>query len=112
MPAEAAPQIESFESYAIIELMGRTMLAGKVTVVNLAGRGFLRIDVPTVNGLPGFTKFQSPDSIWGLTPVDQETAERAAAGLKAKPIEVWTLHLPERQLPGPREDDEDGQNDI
>jgi hypothetical protein len=111
MSTEATPQIESFDSYAIVELMGRTMLAGKVTTVNLAGRGFLRIDVPTVNGQPGFTKFQSPDSIWGLTPVDQETAERAAAGLKAKPIEIWTLHLTQRQLPDPREDDND-QDDV
>jgi hypothetical protein len=106
MSTEATPNT-GFEQWCIVELYGHTMLAGLVREQTIAGAGFLVITIPAVDGQPAFTKIQSPSSIWALTPTDEETAMRVAAGLKAKPIELWRLQLPERQLTQGDYEDED-----
>jgi len=102
---------ETFEQYAIVELFGRTVIAGKVTEQLIATQGFIRVDVPAVNGLEGFTKFYGPGAIYAITPCDEDTCKSAVAGLQRKPIEVWKLNLPQLSI-GDTDDEDEGEWDI
>lgn len=90
---------EKFEQYAIVELFGHQIIAGKVSEQVIGGQGFVRVDVPTVDEQAGFTKFYGAGAIYAMTPCDEETVIQAVRGLKQKPIEIWKLNLP--QLPTP-----------
>ena len=96
---------DKFEQYAIVELMGRSVIAGMVTEQVIGGQSFVRIDVPEMNGVPAFTKFYGSSAIYCITPTDEATAKAAVEGLRQKPIDIWKLNLP--QLPEPDEEDEE-----
>jgi hypothetical protein len=100
---------ETFEGFAIVELMGRNVIAGYCTQELVAGVAMLRVDVPAVEERPGFTKFFSGGSIYAVTPCDEEAATIAAKNLRTRPIEVWVV--PERKaLPAPTEGEYDDPN--
>ncbi len=40
----------------------------------LAGGAFLRVDVPSTNGNPPFTRFYGPSAIYSITPVSESVA--------------------------------------
>jgi hypothetical protein len=67
---------ERYSQWSILELLGHRRLAGFVTEQEIAGKGFLRIDIP---GERKVTQFYSPDSVYGLTPTTEEVARRVAA---------------------------------
>ena len=75
-----------FECWAILELFGHTMLAGKVSEQVVSGVAFIRVDVPETPNIPKFTKFQNPSSIYGMTPVDEEYAKKMAEKLEVQPV--------------------------
>lgn len=83
--------IEEFSGFAIIELMGRNVIAGYVTTQVIAGVAMLRVDVPAVDDKPGFSKFISGQAIYGITPTDEETVKTAANNLRTRPIELWIV---------------------
>ena len=85
-----------FEGYAIVELMGHNTIAGYVSEVAIAGAAMLRVDVPAVGDQPAFTKFVGGSAIYGITPTTAEIAQRAAARLRVRPVNEWTL--PDRDL--------------
>lgn len=87
---------ETFEGWAILELMGHRRLAGYVTEQEIAGAGMLRIDVPGDNDGVHATHFYSPSSLYCLTPVTEEVARGLAARTKPTPVQRW-------ELPAPRE---------
>jgi len=95
---------EKFEQFAIVELFGHQIIAGKVSEQVIGGQGFVRVDVPTTAAQEGFTKFYGAGAVYAITPCDEETMHAAVSGLRQKPIDVWKLHL---QLAAPREEDED-----
>lgn len=82
---------KAFEGWAIVELMGHVVLAGYVTQESIAGTAMLRIDVPEVEGQPGFTKYQSGGSIYGITPTTEESARTAANNIKVRPVQLWIV---------------------
>lgn len=86
---------ESFEGFAIVELMGRNVIAGYVTSEVIAGVAMLRVDVPAVGEKPAFTKFLSGQAVYGITPTDEETVKTAANNLRTRPIDLWIV--PERK---------------
>lgn len=96
---------EKFEQFAIVELFGHQVIAGKVSEQVIGGQGFVRVDVPPVDGEEGFTKFYGAGAIYALTPCNEETMLAAVTGLRQKPIDVWKLNLP--QLSVNDDDDED-----
>ena len=96
---------EKFEQFAIVELFGHQIIAGKVSEQVIGGQGFVRVDVPTIDAQEGFTKFYGAGAIYALTPCSEETMLAAVSGLQQRPIEVWKLHL--QQLTAPRRDEED-----
>lgn len=94
---------ESFESWAILELMGHRRLAGRVSETTLAGGTFLRIDVPTINGAPAVTQFYSPSAVYAISPCTEELARAVAE--RERPMPVHPFELPTRATRPP--DDED-----
>jgi len=99
---------EKFEQFAIVELFGHQIIAGKVSEQVIGGQGFVRVDVPTNDAQEGFTKFYGAGAIYAITPCDEETMLTAVAGLRQRPIDVWKLRLPQLTASaGDREEDED-----
>jgi len=96
---------EKFEQFAIVELFGHQIIAGKVSEQVIGGQGFIRVDVPSVDGQEAFTKFYGSGAIYAITPCDEGTVLASVVGLKMKPIDIWKLNLP--QLVARLEDEED-----
>ncbi len=80
-----------YESWSLIEIMGHQRLAGMVTETTVAGAAMLRVDVPELEGIPGFTTFLGSGSIYRLRPVSEEIARRYAASLRAMPVRAYEL---------------------
>lgn len=112
---------EQFDQWALVELMGRQRIAGKVTERVIAGHGFLQVDVPETNANPKFTRFIAPGSLYAINPIDEETAMWYAENLQVKPIESWDIRAfmqkaEDRQkelsaFAAVNDDDEDDDND-
>lgn len=84
-------QEEKFEMYALVELMGRNRIAGKVSERVVAGSGMLQIDVPETKYNPKFTRFISPNGVYAINPIDEKTCMMYAENLQVKPIDVWDI---------------------
>lgn len=89
---------EGFVGWAIVELFGHKRMAGHVSSQVVAGGALVRIDVPETpaDGRPAtaaYTKLVGIAAIYGITPVGEEVARRAA-----REIERWNDPLPV-QLP-------------
>ncbi len=82
---------ERFETWAIVELMGHRRIVGRVTEQEIAGHGFLRLDVPDSGGEIVQSQFVSPASVYAITPVSEEAARLAARSQSRAPITVWEL---------------------
>ncbi len=87
-------------TWAIVELMGRNVIAGRISEEVIAGVAMLRVDVPACEEQPEYTKFYSGAAVYGITPTDEETATRAINRLRIAPIAPYIV-APERQLPAP-----------
>lgn len=103
--------------WAIVELLGRNVLAGEVSEVTIAGAPMLRIDVPEIlmDGkvdIPGFTKYVGGRAIYGITPTDEATARMAVLRVRSRPISLYTVSsaqmLPRQESFDDGEDDEWG----
>jgi hypothetical protein len=90
---------QTFDEWCVLELLGHRRLAGRVREVQLAGAGFLRLDVPAANGQPETTQYIAPGSVYTLHPVTEATAIAAAQAWRPTPVQRW-------ELPPPAEDDE------
>ena len=77
---------KSFDHWAIIEVFGHEKYAGRVSAEKVGDQSMIRLDVPEVNGLPGFVKFLNPASVFSITPVSEEYAQEMAAEMNKQPI--------------------------
>jgi hypothetical protein len=103
-------QDEKFETWAIVEIFGHQIIAGKVSEQVIGGQGMLRIDVPQTSDRESFTKFYGMDAVYCITPVEEQTAIAAAQQFSSRPYDVLRLRLPEladRVKEGEEWDDED-----
>jgi hypothetical protein len=114
-------QDEKFEIWALVELMGRQRIAGKVTEQTIAGAGFLRCDVPETKKNPAFTRFIAPGSVYAINPITEEVARQYAETLQVKPIDSWdisafvekaTQNRLAVSLPGEDDDEDNGSTDY
>lgn len=101
---------EKLETWALVELFGHQKIAGMVTEQTIAGGSFLRVDVPAMDGAQGFTRFYGASAIYALTPTTEGIARRAVHALQVRPISVYGVMVPERELTAQAEmlDDENG----
>jgi hypothetical protein len=83
-----------FEGYAIVELMGRSVIAGYVSEQVIAGAAMLRVDVPETDQAGPFTKFFGGSAIFGIAPTTEEIARRAASRLNVRAVEPWIVPTP------------------
>lgn len=97
----------SFEQWCIVELFGHNQIAGLVTEVAAFGTSLMRVDVPEVNGQPGFTKFYGGEAIYGITPTTREIVIEAAKQLDIRPVSLWIVPDPKPQLPPVTVDSDD-----
>lgn len=80
-----------FDEWCIVELLGHRRLAGRVQEVQLAGAGFLRLDIPEAGDDPGRTQYIAPGSVYALHPTDEATARAAAVSWRPAPVQRWEL---------------------
>lgn len=85
---------ESFEEWAILELMGHRRLAGLVTEATIAGGAFVRIDVYTDSEKAIATQYYSPGSIYCMTPTTERMAREISRRNQPRPVERWELEPP------------------
>jgi hypothetical protein len=85
---------ETFDCYAIVEILGRKVVAGRVTEQVIAGQGFIRVDIPAVNDQAAFTQLYGPGSIYAITPTTEEIVRAYVARNVGVPIQPWQLALP------------------
>jgi hypothetical protein len=82
------PAAERFADWAIVELMGHRRLAGYLSEIEIAGKGFLRLDVP---GEVEATQLYNPAAVYAITPTSEETARQVAALSRPAPVSRWEL---------------------
>jgi len=85
-----------FEGWAILELMGHRRLGGYLSEVEVAGKGFIRLDVPGVEG-PAASQAYSPQAVYCITPTTEETATAVARAAQPAPVQRW--ELPQLEAP-------------
>lgn len=99
--------------WAVVEQLGHKKMAGYVQEVELAGSGFLRVDVYTLDLDAGVvaTQFIQPSSVYCITPTIEELAR--TFGDRARPAPVARYELP-AAVPAGRDDepDEDDVDDL
>lgn len=114
-------QKEEVIGWSIVELMGHRRLGAFLRPVELAGKGFLRIDVPSQDAKDESgpwlaTQFVNPDSVYAITPTTIEMAKIAARTSTVEPVSRWELPAakeePERVVQSRRDDDEDDLSDM
>ena len=84
---------KAFEGWAIVELMGHVRLGAHVSQVELAGAGFLRLEVPEAeeHGIvwPATTQFVAPGAIYRITPCTEDAARLIRS--HAEPVTRWEI---------------------
>lgn len=81
----------TFEAWALVELMGHNKIAGKVTEHKFGNQSMLRVDVPEVEDLPAFTKIIAVNAVYAINPLSETDAIDYAKHLKAKPLDLWDM---------------------
>jgi hypothetical protein len=79
-------QVPTFDVFALVELFSHQRIAGKVSEQVIAGSGFVRVDVPQTSRKPPYTRFFSPQAVYGITPVDEATMMSLAESIYAPDV--------------------------
>jgi hypothetical protein len=85
---------DPFEGWVILELMGHRRLAGWLSEQEIAGEGFLRLDIPKDGGTlleHTATQFYRPAAVYCITPTTEETARQVAKLAQPTPVRRWEL---------------------
>ena len=85
---EAKNNVEPFEGWAILELMGHRRLAGYVREESHFGTSMCRIDVPGEDGIVA-TQFYGGSAVYCVTPTTEDLARAIAATNKPAPVQRW-----------------------
>lgn len=80
---------DKFDAWAVVEVMGHSRYAGRVTEQAIGGCAFVRVDVPAVADRLPFTKLLGQGSIFAITPCSEEAARAVAAQCYSKPMEIY-----------------------
>lgn len=82
---------QKYEGWTILEILGHRRLGGFVTEMEIAGHGFLRIDIPDEGDTQQATQFYAPSSVYCLTPTTEAMAKAVALRNKPEPVQRWEL---------------------
>lgn len=90
---------EKFEQWCIVEIMGHNVFAGFVTERTLGGTAMIQVDVPEVDAEhPAFSKLFSANAIYAISPTTEAHAREAAQRIRQRPVTLYILPQPARQL--------------
>jgi hypothetical protein len=91
-------ELNAFEGWAMLELMGHRQRIGYIREVEIAGGKMLRIDIPNEGG--DITEFYGCSAIYSLRPVAEEIAresmKRHGDLRPVRPAEYRSLPAPAR----------------
>jgi len=79
--------------WAILELMGRKVVAGYLTKDDWQGHAMLRIDVPATSAFAAFTQVYGPQTVYCITYVSEEVARITAEHNRVNPVSVYVPDL-------------------
>jgi hypothetical protein len=79
--------------WAIVEIMGRKVVAGYITQAIQFGLPMLRIDIPTTTIFPAFTQDYGAQAIYSITYVSEQVARMTAEANKVNPVSVYVPDL-------------------
>lgn len=82
---------KSFDQWCIVELFGHQRIAGHVTEQTVGGCAFVRVDVPAVGDIPGYTRLFGQGAIYAINPVTEEISRAAAAAYRAVPVSPYEI---------------------
>jgi hypothetical protein len=83
--------------WAIVEIMGRKVVAGYITQAVQFGLPMLRIDVPETSIFPEFTQEYGAQAIYAITYVSEQVARMTSEANKVNPVAVYVPDLAEMQ---------------
>lgn len=98
---------ERFDAWGLVEIMGHNRLAGRITNQAVGGCNFVRVDVPEIDGVPGYTKLLGQSSIFGITITTEDVARRLAKNMRQPAISPYELCEPEQARLAHRDIDDD-----
>ncbi len=84
-------QVETFNEWAIVDVMGHQRFVGKVSEQVIAGQGFVRVDIPATSTTPAWTKLIGTASIYAITPVSEEIARGLNIKRPNAPVQAYEL---------------------
>lgn len=84
---------EPISQWAIVEIVGRKVLAGRAAPDASWGAPMIRIDVPQTSAYPSFTAWYHTNVLYGITPVSEKVAHLTAQELKVNPVSVYVPNL-------------------
>lgn len=97
-----------FEEWALVEIMGRQRIVGRVTEATLAGGAFLRVDVVDPETREArFTRYYAPGSIYCISPIGEKEALLLSKHIQAEPVSRWELPQIAEKAP-----DDDGREEY
>lgn len=106
----AEGEAPALAGWAIVELMGRRVIAGRVSEQVIAGAALLRVDIPGNGDDVVATQFYGGSSIYCLTPCDEATARKQLRDRWDLPP-VVRLALPEPERPAADIDADDDREE-
>lgn len=117
IPGGNAPESRtpSFDEWALVEIMGHQQIVGRLREQVIAGKAFLRVDVPGQNGDKDFTRFYGPDSIYCISPVSEDVAKAMLqqSRFRNEPIKPYDIpRLAEKFTPDSGEDNRYGGDET
>jgi hypothetical protein len=81
-----------FDQYAILELMGKLRLGGRVLEEQVFGISMIRLDIPKDKDFKEYhTRYFHPNALYGITPVSKEVAYSVAEYHDVPPAQSWEL---------------------
>jgi hypothetical protein len=92
------------EVWGILEIMGHSRFAGRISESTRFGVPLVRIEVPATKDAPAFEKHFGAASIFAVTPCTEAAARAAAEQFRERPTTLVDLRLP---APGPVDVDND-----
>lgn len=86
---------ERFECWALVELYGHQRIVGRVSEATIGGCSFIRVDVPTLEGVAGFTRYFGNNAIYSLSPVSEGIAMDLVKTCRCVPVQTYELPRPQ-----------------
>lgn len=105
-----------FDQWAVLEVMGKTRLGGRVREEHVFGVPMIRIDIPDGQGGFVMSRYFHPQALFSVTPVGEK--EATAVAMRSTPPPVYRWEMPEQkqlgngqvadaEYPDPDDDSED-----